>query len=167
MNRRDIFIKWLFYSAATLLFVLIQGLILNRLSLWDGVHPFILPMLAVIPVLLERHGGGLMFALVLGFLCDLVLPAPMPVTYTLSFLVSALLTVLIAGRLQAGFPSALLCCALSLLLCDVLQYLTVPQQMIPPLPALGILGREMALSLPFSPLIFWLDRLIYRRMLDV
>ena len=167
MNRRDLFIKWLFYSAASLLFVLIQCLLLNRLPIWGGVHPFLLPMAAVVPAMLERRNEGLLFALIFGFLCDMILPAAKPVTYTLSFLASALLAVLITGRLQAGFPCALLCCALSLLLCDLLQYLTFSQHMAPPLTALSIFGRELALSLPFSPLIFWLDRLICRRMLDV
>ena len=167
MNRRDFIIKWLFYSLATLLFVLIQGFLLNRLPLWGGIHPFLLPMLAVMPSLMEPRDEGLVFAVVFGFICDLILPASMPVTYLISFLAAALLGSLISTRMQSGLPNALLCCFLSLFLCDLLQYVTAPRHAIPPLTALSIFGRELVLSLPFSPLIYWLDRKICLRMLDI
>ena len=34
MNQRDMFFKWLYYAGAVLLLVLVQSLVLNRISVW-------------------------------------------------------------------------------------------------------------------------------------
>ena len=45
LNQRDMFFKWLYYAGATLLLVLVQSLVLNRICVW-GVHPFLPPLIA-------------------------------------------------------------------------------------------------------------------------
>ena len=45
MNQRDMFFKWLYYAGAVLLLVLVQSLVLNRISVW-AVHPFLPPVIA-------------------------------------------------------------------------------------------------------------------------
>lgn len=169
MNQRDLFYKWLFYSAAALLFLLIQGLLLNRLSLWGDVHPFLPPLLALMPSTLENRDESALFAVGFGFLCDLLLPGPTPGFYTLVFLAVSVLSSLIAGRLlMPGFLCAFVCSAMGLLLCSLIYLLTVLSQPSIALPAaLGLTGRELLLTLPFCPAIFWLDRKIYLRMRDL
>ncbi len=169
MNQRDLFYKWLFYSGAALLFLVLQSWVLNRLSLWDGVHPFLPPMLALMPSLLENRDESALFAVIFGFFSDLFMPSPVPGFYTLVFLAIAVLSGLIAGRLlMPGFLCAAVCGAMGLVLCGLVHLLTALSHPSISLPdALGVIGRELALSLPFSPAIFWLDRKIYLRMRDL
>ena len=56
LNQRDMFFKWLYYAGATLLLVLVQSLVLNRICVW-GVHPFLPPLIAAITAMLERARG--------------------------------------------------------------------------------------------------------------
>lgn len=169
MNQRDLFYKWLFYSAAALLFLLIQGLILNRLSLWGGVHPFLVPLLALMPSTLENRDESVLFAVIFGFFTDLLMPGPAPGFYTLVFLAIAILSGIIAGRLlMPGFLCACVCSAVGLVVCGLIYLLTaLSHPAISLLDALGLIGREVVLTLPFSPAIFWLDRKIYLRMRDL
>ena len=51
LNQRDMFFKWLYYAGATLLLVLVQSLVLNRICVW-GVHPFLPPLIAAITAML-------------------------------------------------------------------------------------------------------------------
>ena len=53
MTRRAVVQKWILYSLCALALVLVQSLLLVRVQVW-GVHPFLLPAIAVIPVTLER-----------------------------------------------------------------------------------------------------------------
>ncbi len=169
MNQRDLFFKWLFYSATALLFLLIQGLILNRLSLWGYTHPFLPPLLAIMPSTLENRDESVLFAVVFGFFSDLLMPGPVPGFYTVVFLAAAVLCGLIAGRLlMPGFLCAVVCSAIGLLTCSLMYILTALSHPSIALPdALRLMGRELLLTLPFSPAIFWLDRKIYLRMRDL
>ena len=55
MTRRAIVQKWILYCLCALVLLAVQDLILVRIRI-GGVHPFLLPALAVIPVTLERGG---------------------------------------------------------------------------------------------------------------
>ena len=57
MNQRDMFFKWLYYAGAVLLLVLVQSLVLNRISVW-AVHPFLPPVIAGIMAMLEGPAEG-------------------------------------------------------------------------------------------------------------
>ena len=123
LNQRDMFFKWLCYAGATLLLVLVQSLVLNRICVW-GVHPFLPPLIAAITAMLEGPGVGTAFAGVFGLLCDLTMPGIIPCFYTLAFLAAALLAAVIAKRfLSQGFLCAVLCAGLSLLVTDLLHTL--------------------------------------------
>ena len=52
MTRRMLTIKWVFYSLWTLLFLLVQQLVLPHIRIW-GVHPFLLPMLSAVAASFE------------------------------------------------------------------------------------------------------------------
>ena len=94
MTRRAVVQKWILYSLCALALVLVQSLLLVRVQVW-GVHPFLLPAIAVIPVTLERDEGALLFSVFFGLACDLLTPvAGLPCFYALAFLLGAAAIVL-------------------------------------------------------------------------
>ena len=175
LNQRDMFFKWLYYAGATLLLVLVQSLVLNRICVW-GVHPFLPPLIAAITAMLEGPGEGAAFAGVFGLLCDLTMPGIIPCFYTLAFLAAALLAAVIAKRfLSQGFLCAVLCAGLSLLVTDLLHTLLLAAQFGEPAElrqrgveltaALSLTGREAAVTVVLSPLVYLLLRSVHNRIL--
>ena len=88
MTRRLLTLKWLFYSLWTLLFLLVQQLVLPHLRIW-GVHPFLLPALAAIAASFEGKREGPVFAIILGLVCDALFTGAFPGFYTAALLLSA------------------------------------------------------------------------------
>ena len=86
--------KWVVYALATLALFALQDVLLDQLRLW-GAAPFIYPMLPAVLASYEglRRGGA--FALVLGVVCDLLLPGPFMGFFTLTFTLTGLLLSLI------------------------------------------------------------------------
>lgn len=166
LNQRDMFFKWLYYAGATLLLVLVQSLVLNRICVW-GVHPFLPPLIAAITAMLEGPGEGAAFAGVFGLLCDLTTPGIIPCFYTLAFLAAALLAAVIAKRfLSQGFLRAVLCAGLSLLVTDLLHTLLLTfRQGVELTAALSLTGREAAVTVVLSPLVYLLLRSVHNRIL--
>ena len=166
MNQRDLFFKWLYYAGAVLLLILVQPLILNRISLW-AVHPFLPPMIAAIIGMLEGPTEGAVFGGVFGLLCDLTMPGIIPCFYTLAFLAAALLAAVIAKRLLSqGFLCAVLCAGLSLLVTDLLHTLLLTfRQGVELTAALSLTGREAAVTVVLSPLVYLLLRSVHNRIL--
>lgn len=166
LNQRDMFFKWLYYAGATLLLVLVQSLVLNRICVW-GVHPFLPPLIAAITAMLEGPGEGAAFAGVFGLLCDLTMPGIIPCFYTLAFLAAALLAAVIAKRfLSQGFLCAVLCASLSLLVTDLLHTLLLTfRQGVELTAALSLTGREAAVTVVLSPLVYLLLRSVHNRIL--
>lgn len=162
MTRRDFFYKWLFYCAAALFCLFIQQALLNRLPLWNGIHPFILPLIPVMAAMLEHDQYSIFFAMIFGLLCDFLLPGVIPCFYLLVFLSSALLTRLIAARVMLpGFLCAFICSVLALVLTDLVLILLLNYSIdFTAAGALTLAGRELLLSLPFSLLIYPLFRRI-------
>ena len=104
MTRRAIVQKWILYCLCALVLLAVQDLILVRIRI-GGVHPFLLPALAVIPVTLERSGQSLLYALFFGLACDLLMPTGVFVCfYCLVFLAAAVIAQLLSGQvIVAGF----------------------------------------------------------------
>ena len=101
--RRDILIKWTLYTAAALTLLFVHSLFLGRVTVW-GVVPFLPPLLVALPATYEEPWPSALFGLCFGICCDLMLPAPFPCLYTLSFVAAALAAVLIAKyAVQPGF----------------------------------------------------------------
>ncbi len=108
LARNETIFKWLLYAAATLLCLLVQGALLQRLVLW-GVIPFLYPLLAAIPATFEGPFAGTVFSLCVGVACDLLLPGPIPCLCTLVFpLVGLCAGLLSQSLLPAGFLCSLL-----------------------------------------------------------
>ena len=63
--------------AAALVLVLVQSAVLVHVRIW-GVHPFILPAIAVIPATLERGEQGLLYGAFFGLACRQQQELPCP-----------------------------------------------------------------------------------------
>lgn len=123
LARNEIIFKWALYAAATALCFLVQESLLQWITVW-GVIPFLYPMLAAIPASYERPVSATVFALVLGVLCDLVLPGAIPCFYTLIFpLVGLCASLLSQSLLPAGFLCSLAGTAIAFLLTDAFHCL--------------------------------------------
>ena len=116
--RNETIFKWFLYAAATFLCLLVQGGLLQRLEFWD-VIPFLYPLLAAIPSTFEGPLAGSIFSLAAGFVCDLLLPEPIPCLYTLIFPLAGLCAGLLAQSwLPAGFLCSLFSSAVAFFLLD-------------------------------------------------
>ena len=108
MTRRAILLKWILYCLCALALALLQGLVLVHVRVW-GVHPFLLPAIAVIPATLERNEQALLYAVFFGLACDLLSPvAGLPCFYALAFLLGAAAAWLLSGQvIMAGVVCSL------------------------------------------------------------
>lgn len=157
MTRRAVVQKWILYSLCALALVLVQSLLLVRVQVW-GVHPFLLPAIAVIPVTLERDEGALLFSVFFGLACDLLTPvAGLPCFYALAFLVSGGLAWLLSGRVvAAGLVCSLAAAASALVVCGVLHLAVLAGSQSVDVTAAAVLaGKEAALSLPLTVLVHY------------
>ena len=108
--------KWALYAGATLVFFLLQGAVLQRITVW-GVIPFVFPLLAAVLGTYEPPLPASVYGLMLGAACDLLLPGPLPCFYTLVFPAAALGAALIS---QSLLPAGFLCAAAGSLLAFLL-----------------------------------------------
>ena len=121
--RNETIFKWTLYAAATLLCIWLQGMALQRLTIW-GVVPFISPLRAAFPATYEAPVPGTIFALCVGVVSDLLLPAPLPCFYTLIFpLVGLAASLLSQSVLPAGFVCSIAAAAAGFLLTDAFHCL--------------------------------------------
>ena len=112
--RRKFFFSWLLLGLCALLIAVVQTLLLNRLRIW-GVHPFALPCVAAVAATYRKPRDGAAFAIFLGFLCDLTIPAVIPCFYLLTFTVSAVLAQQFAQRVMVpGFVCSVAVCAFAM-----------------------------------------------------
>lgn len=123
LARNETIFKWALYAGAALLCLMVQGGLCQRLVLW-GVIPFVYPLLAAIPATFESPVAGTIFALSMGVVCDLLLPAPIPCFYTLVFPLAGLCGALLSqSLLPAGFLCSLVASAAAFLLTDAFHCL--------------------------------------------
>ena len=161
MTRRAVVQKWILYSLCALALVLVQSLLLVRVQVW-GVHPFLLPAIAVIPVTLERDEGALLFSVFFGLACDLLTPvAGLPCFYALAFLLGAAAAWLLSGQvIMAGVVCSVVVTAVCMVICALLHAAVMAGQSGFDMGAASWLAlRELAVSLPFAaavhPLLAW------------
>ena len=151
MTRRATAIKWICYCLGALVLVLVQSAVLVHVRIW-GVHPFILPAIAVIPATLERGEQGLLYGAFFGLACDLLTPvAGMPCFYFLVFLLGAAAAWLLSGQVIT---------AVCMVICALLHAAVMAGQSGFDMGAASWLAlRELAVSLPFAaavhPLLAW------------
>ena len=164
MTQRDIFYKWLFYALLGLAWMAVQQMLLNSLDFWGGVHPFVLPLIPIMIAILEKRHESVFFALIAGLICDLLIPGAIPCFYALTFLLSALLSGLIAGRvIMPSHLCAFVCSIPCIALINLLQGLfLLPTSSVSTTDILWLSGRELLLTLPFTPLFFLTFRKVRR-----
>ena len=164
LARNEIIIKWIIYSAATAVWLLVQGAFCQRLTVW-GVIPFLYPMLAAIAATFEAPVPATVFALCLGVLCDILLPDAAPCLYTLIFPVIGLCASLLAqSLLPAGLFCSLIVSALAFLLTDLFRCFLLSVNGISAWgTGCSIMLREFLVSAPLLIPITLLYRKVYQR----
>lgn len=156
--------KWVVYALATLTLFALQDVLLDQLRLW-GAAPFIYPMLPAVLASYEglRRGGA--FALVLGVVCDLLLPGPFMGFFTLTFTLTGLLTGLVGEKLLSPGPLCGLCAAAMGLL--ITGFARVAVQLLSGGGYLGLMAqtalREALATLPALAAVLPLYSVIHRR----
>ncbi len=83
-TKKALMTKWSLYSAALLLFVLLQQVLHVLPDIW-GVSPFIMPIIIAIVAALEGPVPGTIFGICVGMLCDLIGGGIFSGIYTISF----------------------------------------------------------------------------------
>lgn len=164
MTRRMTTLKWVFYALWTLVFLLVQQLVVPYLRI-AGVHPFILPSLAAIAASFEGKREGPVYALVLGLVCDTLFTGAFPCFYAVVLTLSALLAGQAARRLiMPGAVCSLAVSAGALLLTDLFNAVAFTYSHgTPPGEAMWLTAREILLSLPFAMLVHLVFSRVHRR----
>lgn len=156
--------KWIIYGLAALLLSMLQAAVLCHIRVLS-VTPFIYPVLPAVAAMFEGRKPGALYALFLGVLCDLLLPAPFTGFFVLLFPMIALLSAAIAGNmLSPGFFCALLVSALGLLMTSgarVLFQILTGGGHIPQMAWVALM--EALLTLPALVVVVPLFRGIHRR----
>lgn len=149
--RNETLFKWTLYGAAAVLCFTVQAALLQRITVL-GVIPFIYPLPAVILATYEGPKAGTVFALIMGVVTDLLLPAPIPCLYTLVFPLAGLFSALLAqGVLHSGYLCSLAGTALAFVLTDGLSCLLLWIGGSPAwLTGLSVFLRETCVSLPLA-----------------
>ena len=164
IGRSEVFFKWLLYSAASLLLLLLQGAVLQRLRLF-GVMPFLYPVLAAVLSMYEGAFSGTVYSLALGVICDLVLPGPIPCFYTLIFPLAGLCAGLISRSwLPAGFLCSLVVSFAAFVLTDAFHGLLLVLAGRAAWAAVTATAlREIFATALFIPVVFLLFRRVCRK----
>ena len=90
LARNETIFKWALYAGATLLFFLLQGALLQRLTLW-GVIPFVFPVLTAVLGMYEGPLPGSIYGLILGVIGINGVPEALVAAVLTAFVASALL----------------------------------------------------------------------------
>lgn len=164
IGRSETIIKWALFGAATLLCLLLQGFVLQFITV-AGVMPFLYPVLPAVVGMYEGPMGGAIYGLAVGAACDMTLPGPIPCLYTLVFPLVGLAAALIAQSwLPAGFVCALAVSAVAFLFTDALHCLVLALSSHAAWGAAGLVAlKETALTLPFVLPVWALLRAIHRK----
>lgn len=164
MPKSYIVFKWVVYTAATLVLLLLNTFLLSHLVIW-GVTPLIVPLLVGVVSSFEGSKASPFFALVLGLMWDLATPSGVPGFFTLTCTISALVSSLLAENL---FSPGLLCSFVTTTVC---YFLTALGRILVLLAkghavlsaAASVAGREYLVSLPWLILVFFVYRWVHRR----
>ena len=167
LARNKTIIKWLLYTAAAVLCFWVQSAILQRITIW-GVLPFLYPLLAVIPATYEGSLFGTSFALLVGVLCDLLLPDAFPCLYTLIFPLVGLCSGLLSrSLLPTGFLCSVAGAAAAFFMTDLFRCLLLWfSQKAAWGTGLSVMVREFFITLPLVVPMTLLFRAVHRKIDD-
>lgn len=115
--RNAVIFKWSVYLGTMVLAIFCQGLVFQQIYIW-GCIPFIYPVLVAVMATYDDMIFGATYGLILGVMCDVLLPAHIPCFYTLLFPCIAMLCAAIGKNI---FPSGFLCSGVVTVLAFVLS----------------------------------------------
>ena len=164
MTTRDQVHKWFFYALGLVPIWVLDAFVLNRIAPF-GVIPMLLPLAVAAVAVLEGAYAGTGFGLAVGLLWEL--------SYAGGFgglvfgMALAGMAVGAASQyvLSQNFFSCLLCSAGVLAMIDgarIVRYLFVQAETLDML--LQVVASEIAVSLCFTPFIYLLFRMVFRRV---
>ena len=143
---------------------LLDEFVLNRVPLF-GVVPMLLPLTVVAVAVLEGSVAGAGFGMAVGLLWELAYPGGSGIL-VFGMTLAGMLTGSIAQyALSQSFVSCLLCSAGVLAMIDgarIVRYLFVQAETLDVL--LQVVASEIAVSLCFTPFIYLLFRMVFRRV---
>ena len=143
---------------------LLDEFVLNRVPLF-GVVPMLLPLTVVAVAVLEGSVAGAGFGMTVGLLWELAYPGGSGIL-VFGMTLAGMLTGSIAQyALSQSFVSCLLCSAGVLAMIDgarIVRYLFVQAETLDVL--LQVAASEIAVSLCFTPFIYLLFRMVFRRV---
>ena len=164
MTRRDLIHKWLVYALGLLPLWLLDDYILPRYPLF-GVTPMLLPVAAAAVAVLEGAYAGAGFGMAVGLLWELAYPGGFGGLVLGMALAGMAIGALAQYALSQSFVSCLLCSAGVLCMIDgarILRYLFVQAETLDVL--LRVAASEIVVSLCFTPFIYLLFRMVFRRV---
>ena len=164
MTRRDLIHKWLVYALGLLPLWLLDDYILPRYPLF-GVTPMLLPVAAAAVAVLEGAYAGAGFGMAVGLLWELAYPGGFGGLVLGMALAGMAIGALAQYALSQSFVSCLLCSAGVLAMIDgarIVRYLFVQAETLDVL--LQVAASEIAVSLCFTPFIYLLFRMVFRRV---
>ena len=164
MTRRDQIHKWFVYALGLLPVWILDEFILTRIPLL-GVVPMLLPIAVVAVAVQEGALAGAGFGMAVGLLWELAYPGGFG-GLVFGMTLAGMLTGSIAQyALSQSFVSCLLCSAGVLCMIDgarILRYLFVQAETLDVL--LRVAASEIVVSLCFTPFIYLLFRMVFRRV---
>ena len=143
---------------------LLDEFVLNRVPLF-GVVPMLLPLTVVAVAVLEGSVAGAGFGMAVGLLWELAYPGGSGILVFGMPLAGMLTGSIAQSALSQSFVSCLLCSAGVLAMIDgarIVRYLFVQAETLDVL--LQVVASEIAVSLCFTPFIYLLFRMVFRRV---
>ena len=154
------------------LYLLVAWLLLFLTSLFFrrarffGARPFLPPILAAVPAVLEKDLCGIVPGLLLGICCDCLFVSPLlPGVYTLTLTLSAFAAWVFSNKLFSnGLPCSLVVSLFSFLIVDIpIMLFLFLARSAASTDLLQTMGREILVSLPLILPVYFLDWKIAER----
>lgn len=162
--RNETIFKWVLYLCAAFALFLLQGFLLQYLTIF-GAMPFLYLVPVALLAMFEGPLSGSLYGLVLGVLFDLTIAGPIPCFYTLILPLAGLCAGLISQNL---LPAGLLCSLVDtvavFVMTDVFHCLVLALAGKAAWTAGALTAlRETGATLPFVLLAYPLFRTVFRR----
>lgn len=117
-KQRKNLLKWVLYGALLLVLSLLQDVVLSRVRIF-GATTDLVPCALFLVCLLEGTHSGSVFALVASLLYLFSGTAPGPYAMVLLTAIAIGITIFRQAYLQKGFPAAMLCVCLAMLIYEI------------------------------------------------
>ncbi len=163
ITKRDLAVKWTAYAIASLLLIVLHTFFLHDVHIW-GVVPFLPPLLAGCIAATEPCKSAAIYAIFLGFFCDITISAPFFGLCTIALTAGALISFLLAAQV---FPDTLighfLASASTLLVFSFFCCVTLLIKGQSLWPLLYMCLRELLISLLLFPFVYPVLLFVHKR----